>query len=89
MQFDVVILVIIETVRVLLFALQLAMMARAILSWFPIDNKLTNFLDVVTEPIIYPVRKLFEKMNWFQGLPLDMSFMAAYLILAIIILILP
>ncbi len=90
MQFYLVIQVIIETVRVLLLAIQFAMMARAILSWFPIEpNKLTSFLDVVTEPVVYPIRKLFEKMNWFQGIPLDMSFMTAYIVLAIIILFLP
>ncbi len=90
MQFDVVIAVIVETVRVLLLVIQFAMMARAILSWFPIEpNKLTQLLDAITEPLIYPIRKLFEKMNWFQDIPLDMSFMATYLILVILIMFLP
>jgi uncharacterized protein YggT (Ycf19 family) len=75
------------TVCVLLSAIQLAMTARAILSWFPIEpNKLTQFLDIVTEPVVYPIRKLFEKMNWFQDIPLDMSFMTAYIVLSIILL---
>ena len=75
------------TVCVLLSAIQLAMTLRAILSWFPIEpNKFTNFLDIVTEPIVYPVRKLFEKMNWFQDIPLDMSFMTAYMLLSIILI---
>ena len=90
MQFDVVIAVIVETVRVLLLVIQFAMMARDILSWFPIEpNKLTQLLDAITEPLIYPIRKLFEKMNWFQDIPLDMSFMATYLILVILIMFLP
>jgi uncharacterized protein YggT (Ycf19 family) len=85
-----VIAVIVETVRVLLLVIQFAMMARAILSWFPIEpNKLTQLLDAITEPLIYPIRKLFEKMNWFQDIPLDMSFMATYLILVILIMFLP
>lgn len=75
------------TVSVILVTLQLAMTARAILSWFPIEpNKLTIFLNVITEPIVYPVRKLFEKMNWFQNIPIDMSFMATFMILSILIL---
>lgn len=87
MQFNVVIAVIVETVRVLLLVIQFAMMARAILSWFPIEpNKLTQLLDAITEPLIYPIRKLFEKMNWFQDIPLDMSFMTAYIVLSIILL---
>lgn len=77
------------TVSVMLVTLQLAMTARAILSWFPIEpNKFTTFLNIITEPIVYPVRKLFEKMNWFQNIPLDMSFMATYLIISILLLIL-
>ena len=62
MQFYIVLEVIRGTVCVLLSAIQLAMTARAILSWFPIEpNKLTQFLDIVTEPVVYPIRKLFEK----------------------------
>ena len=61
------------------------MLARAILSWFPMDsNKLTDFLYTVTEPFIYPVRMLFEKMNWFTGLPIDMSFFVSYILLSVI-----
>ena len=75
------------TVSLILVSLQLAMTLRAILSWFPIEpNKFTIFLNVITEPIVYPVRKLFEKMNWFQNIPLDMSFMATYLIISILLL---
>ena len=75
------------TVCVLLSAVQLAMTVRAILSWFPIDsNKFTHFLEVFTEPVVYPIRKLFEKLNWFQDIPLDMSFMTAYMLLSIILL---
>ena len=87
MQFYIVLEVIRGTVCVLLSAIQLAMTARAILSWFPIEpNKLTQFLDIVPEPVVYPIRKLFEKMNWFQDIPLDMSFMTAYIVLSIILL---
>lgn len=75
------------TVCVLLSTIQLAMMARAILSWFPLEpNGFTHFLDVVTEPVVYPMRKLFEKMNWFQGIPLDMSFMATFMLISILLL---
>ena len=76
-----------STVSIILVTLQIAMTARAILSWFPVEqNKFIVFLNVITEPIVYPVRKLFEKMNWFQGIPLDMSFMTTYLIISIILL---
>ena len=68
MNMAVVLFVFKSTVCVLLSAIQLVMMARAIMSWFPIEpNKFTQFLNIVTEPVIYPVRKLFDKMNWFTG----------------------
>ena len=73
----------------LLSGIQLAMLLRAILSWFPMEpNKFTDFLFGVTEPVIYPVRRLMEKMNWLQGLPIDMSFMITYLLLSVILLLL-
>lgn len=55
--------------------LQLAMLLRAIMSWFVEgDGKFTRFLYVLTEPVIIPIRKLFHKMNWFQDSPIDISF---------------
>lgn len=89
MQLSVVLYVFKVTVCVILSAIQLAMTARAILSWFPIEpNKFITFLNVITEPVVYPIRKLFEKMNWFQNIPLDMSFMTAFIIISILLLLL-
>ena len=89
MQLSVVLHVFTGTVCVILSAIQLAMTARAILSWFPIEpNKFITFLNVITEPVVYPIRKFFEKMNWFQNIPLDMSFMTAFIIISILLLLL-
>lgn len=77
-----------NVVILLLSGIQLAMLVRAILSWFPIEeNKFTDFLFGITEPVIYPVRLLLEKLNWFQNLPIDMSFMITYLLLSVILLV--
>ena len=87
MQFNIVIEVVKATVCVFLTAIQASMMIRAILSWFPIDsNRFTQFLVGITEPIVYPIRKLFQKLNWFQDIPLDMSFMAAFMLISIVLL---
>jgi uncharacterized protein YggT (Ycf19 family) len=76
-----------NTVCVVLSVLQIAMLIRAIMSWFPTEsNKFENFLYMITEPLIMPVRLLFEKLNWFQGLPVDISFFVTYLILSLLIL---
>jgi len=77
-------------VIVFLTVIQLAMLVRAILSWFPMNgNRFTDFLFAITEPFIYPVRMLFDKLNWFSGLPIDVSFLATYLIISILLMILP
>ena len=60
-----------KIVIILLTVVQFAMLARAILSWFPMDNKFIDFLHAITEPFILPVRMRFERMYWFSGLPID------------------
>ncbi len=77
---------IVSTVVVtLLSVIQLAMLVRAILSWFPMEeSRFSNFLYGITEPVIYPVRALFIRMNWFQQSPLDMSFMVTFLLLSLL-----
>lgn len=78
-----------QVVIILLTTVQFAMLARAILSWFPIDNRFVDFLHAITEPFIRPVRMLFEKMNWFSGLPIDMSFFFTYIVISVVLIFLP
>ncbi len=70
----------------LLGALDLAMFARAILSWIDpmADGPLSSFLYAITEPLILPFRKLFQKMNWFVGMPIDMAFFFAFITIMIL-----
>lgn len=78
-----------NVVILLLSVIQLAMLVRAILSWFPIDsNRFTDFLYGITEPLIYPIRRLFQRLNWFQSTPIDMPFMVAYLLIFVLLMIL-
>ena len=67
-----------------------AMVIRALLSWINIgeDSKLVGFLYGFTEPAVYPVRKLFNKMNWFADTPIDMSFTFSFFLLFFIEIIL-
>ena len=78
-----------QVVIILLSTVQFAMLARAILSWFPIDNRFVDFLHAITEPFIRPVRMLFEKMNWFSGLPIDMSFFVTYILISVLLVFFP
>ncbi|MGN1409170.1 MAG: YggT family protein [Eubacteriales bacterium] len=78
------------TVRIILIVLELLMMARAIVSWLPIDedNPVVNFLYTVTEPVIMPVRSVIDYFGWFQGMPIDMSFFITFILLSILEMIL-
>lgn len=81
---DLVVKLIIGIAQAMLATLQIAMLIRAILSWFPIseDNPIVLFVTMLTEPIVAPIRALFERMNWFQNIPIDISFIVAYLLLS-------
>ena len=75
-----------NTAVLLLYVLDIGLFLRAILSWIPLDedNPVETFLYGVTEPVIYPIRVLFYKVNWFVGVPFDMAFMAAMLLLGLL-----
>ena len=55
-----------------------AILIRAILSWFPIrsDNPIKIVVEKITEPILTPIRNVLPRTG-----PLDLSPMAAIMIL--------
>ena len=79
--------IIVRFVIIFLDVIMFAMLLRAIFSWFVAgsgETPLTGFLFVVTEPFILPVRALCARFGWFQGLPMDMSFLITTVILSIL-----
>ena len=70
----------------LLELIQLAMLVRAVLSWLPLsdDNKLEAFVYGITEPIIYPVRVLFDKFEGLRNFPLDIPFFVTFIIISVL-----
>lgn len=83
---DLFVTLIIGIAQAILYTLEIAMLLRAILSWFPIseDNPFVLFVTMLTEPIVAPIRALFERMDWFQNIPIDVSFFVAYLLLSVV-----
>lgn len=71
---------------IVLDVLELAMLARAILSWIPSvrGSRVEYVLEVITEPIILPFRRLLAKLRWGEGFPLDIAFLLAVVMLALI-----
>ena len=61
-----------EIVDKALLVLTIAIIGRALLSWFPIDprNPIAEFLVTVTEPILAPIRSILPRMGMFDLTPL-------------------
>lgn len=74
------------TLSAILTLAEIALFLRAILSWFdPMgEGHLSSFLYMITEPLIYPIRRLFEKKGWFEGSLFDVPFFAVVFIIAIL-----
>jgi len=73
-------------VDVLLTVMYFALFARAISTWLPLDEEgpIVNFLYMVTEPVVMPIRAVLENFEFFQTSPLDFStFIAMLLVLAV------
>ncbi len=80
-----------NTAMALIWMLELCMLLRAVLSWLPIhdDNPILGFVHMVTEPIVAPIRALFDRMGWFRNMPIDIPFLVAYLILSMLAAMMP
>ena len=75
-----------NTASALLGALELAMLARMLFSFFDPtgEGRVTSFLYVITEPVIIPVRALCAKMGWFQDVPIDVPFTITWFLLLLV-----
>jgi len=70
----------VEIICSLLSLYLFVLMARAILSWFPVSydspvKKIRDAIDVVTEPVLSPLRNVIPPLQFGSGMGLDMSFM--------------
>lgn len=76
----------VQVVYYILFAAQILMLLRAVCSIFVFDddNPFVNFLYYATEPLIYPLRMLFQKIGAFENFIMDIPFMATMLVIVLI-----
>lgn len=83
--------VIVNLSSFMLLVIQLLMTCRALLSFILVDgdDKISNFLYHATEPVIYPLRLLFEKLGLFEDMVIDIPYIATYLILSMVQVLLP
>lgn len=68
-------------IRILAQVLNLAILARVIISWLPIsrDNPIVAFIDSITEPILGPIRRVLPFMG---GLDLSPFFALIFIQIA-------
>ena len=73
-------------VDLFLTVLLFAMLARALMSFFMMgeESRLSMVLYYFTEPFILPVRKIFERLGLFQGIPMDVSFFFTTLLIGMV-----
>jgi len=72
---------------VALRVIQILLFIRAILSWFPRDNKMSGIMEIiyaVTEPVLLPVRTLLHKIPGMNRFPLDFSVIIVYMIIELL-----
>lgn len=69
-----------------LFVYSVALLVRAILSWFVRegDSPFSSLLILITEPLILPVRHLCDRFGWFQGVPMDVPFLLTALFVSLL-----
>ena len=67
-----------QIVEATILVLTIAIIARALLSWFPNlnpQNPIVEFLVTITEPILAPIRSVMPRLGMFDLTPLIAIFL--------------
>lgn len=82
--------IIAATVGLALRVVYIAMFIEAILSWFLTeDHPVMAVLHCVTAPIVLPVRAVLSRIPALQRIPIDLSFLIAFVLLVLVMNALP
>ena len=75
---------IVRLAQVLIGVIDVAMLVRAVTSWFPnFDGEWLKIVYLFTESIIAPVRALFDRLKLFVNSPIDVPFVVSYLLVLV------
>ncbi len=88
---EIVLYILAMCVRIFLDVLSMAMMIRCLLPLFfdVEENRLFMLSVAITEPFIAPVRFILDKFGIGEDTPIDMGFMATWLVLILLDIFLP
>ena len=80
-------LLITSIIKCLLYAMELFLVIRAVLSWFPgVDGgKVYDFCFYVTEPLVAFVRSLIMRVRALREFPFDLAYMFSYFLIWILL----
>ena len=75
-----------RTAFLLIDVLQLLMIVMALMSWIPQlrESRVYQIISTLVEPVIDPFRRLLRKIPGLDRFPLDLSFLAAFLVLTLL-----
>lgn len=79
--------VIFKFIDVCIDVVMILMFIRAVMSWFPGAGsglKVTQFIYMVTELFISPVRKFMSRFSSVRNMPIDLSFLVTYILLGLV-----
>ena len=78
------------TVALALRVIYFCMFIQAILSWFVTeDNVIMAVLSHITAPVVLPVRAILSRIPALARLPIDLSFLVAFVLLVFVMGALP
>lgn len=78
-----------STVQLLIGALELVFVVRAVCSWFNQDDgdlisTVYEFTYNLTEPLVMPMRMLMSRASFARGLPIDLPFFFTFVIISLL-----
>lgn len=76
----------ITALHYLIDLISLLILVRALISWLPLreDNPIVGVLNMLTEPVVAPVRGLLGRISFLKELPVDFSPFFALIALMIV-----
>lgn len=82
---DNILLVLVRVTMLILGAVNIAMLIRAVTSWMPgLDGAWLDMVYMITEPVVAPVRAFFDLFPVFRNSPIDFSFLISFMLLNIV-----
>ncbi len=80
-------ILIMAVIRYSIYALQICLLIRALMSWFPemSDGSLGDFIYTITEPLVSFVGSIIYKIRPLREFPLDLSLFFSCVLLSILL----